>query len=95
MVNLDQLFYINSSRSGTFSCFLSSVYFVCLFVFFKINFSKTYFRNTIRVFNILEPDQVQRILGPNLGSNCFQKLSAGDISVRREPFSLFHHSVLI
>ena len=56
---------------GNFSCFLSSA------DFFKINyFQKNSFRNTIRVSNILDPDQVQHFVGPDLGPNYLQNLSA-------------------
>ena len=51
--------------------------FFCLLIFFsKSIFSKNYFRNTISVSNSLDPDQAQRYVGPALGLNCFQKLSA-------------------
>ena len=46
--------------------------------FFKINVSKIYFRNTIRVSNSLEPDQDRHYVGPDLGPNCLQRLSAED-----------------
>ena len=44
--------------------------------FFKTNFSKNSFRNTIRVSNSLDPDQDQRSVGPDLGPNYLQRLSA-------------------
>ena len=44
--------------------------------FQKSTFSKIYFRNTIRVSNSLDPDQTRRFVGPNLGPNCLQMLSA-------------------
>ena len=34
-----------------------------LLIFFEINFSKNYFRNTIRVSNRLDPDQTRRFVG--------------------------------
>ena len=40
-------------------------------------FSKNYFRNTIRVSDSLDQDQAGRSVGPDLGPNCLQKLSAG------------------
>ena len=49
-------------------------------IFFKINFLKNSFRNTIRVSNSLDPDQAQHFVGPDLGQNCLQKLSADDTS---------------
>ena len=62
---------------------LTRLFFV---VFFKINFfinnSKT-FSNTIRVINGLDPDQDRRYVGPDLGPNCLQILSADDNSRQR------------
>ena len=55
--------------------FLSSVDF-----FLKLTFSKKYFRNTIRVSNSMDPDQAQPFVGPDLGPNCLQRLSADDKS---------------
>ena len=34
--------------------------------------------NTIRVSNGLDPDQDQHSVGPDLGPNCLQRLSADD-----------------
>ena len=39
-------------------------------------FSKNSFRNIIRVSKNLDPDQVRRFVGPGLGLNCLQRLSA-------------------
>ena len=36
--------------------------------------------NTIRVSNSLDPDQVRLYVGPDLGPNCLQSLSADDTS---------------
>ena len=52
--------------------------FCSLLFFFKINFSKNSFGNTIRVSNSLDPDQARHSVGPDLGPNCLQKLSADD-----------------
>ena len=65
-----QLF--NSFHTGKF-CML----FCRLDIFFKLTFSKKSFRNTIRVANSLEPDQ---IVEPDLGPNCLQRISADDKS---------------
>ena len=46
--------------------------------FFKSTFSKNSFRNTIRVSNSLDPDQARQNVGPDLGPNCMQRLSADD-----------------
>ena len=50
--------------------------------FFNINFSKNSVRNTIIVSNGLEPDQDRQNVGPDLGPNCLQRLSADDKSCR-------------
>ena len=34
------------------------------------------FFNTIRVSNSLDPDQARQFVGPDLGPNCLQRLSA-------------------
>ena len=61
--------------TNVFLSFLSSTDF-----FLKSMFSKNYFRNTIRVSNSLDPDQVRHFVGPDLGPNCLQRLSADDTS---------------
>ena len=53
----------------------------CLLTFFfKINFFKKFFQDTIRVTNGLDPDQDRHFVGPELGPNCLQRLSADDKS---------------
>ena len=37
----------------------------------------------MRVSNILDPDQSQHFVGPDLGPNCLQRLSADDTSKQR------------
>ena len=54
--------------------------FCSLKIFFKINVFKTSYQNTIRVSNILDPDQAQHNVGPNLGPNCLRRLTADDTS---------------
>ena len=55
------------------------MFFVCrLLIFTKFTISKNSFTNTIRVPNSLDPDQVRRFVGPDLGLNCLQRLSADD-----------------
>ena len=56
-----------------FMPFLSSTEF-----FFKILFVSKFYRTTMRMSNILDPDQARHFVGPNLGPNCLQKLSAND-----------------
>ena len=59
--------------------FLSSADF-----FSKSTFLKNSFRNTIRVSNSLDPDQGRHFVGPDLGPNCLQSLSADDTSRQRD-----------
>ena len=54
--------------------FLKSVCFVCLFLFFF--FSKRSFGNISGVSSSLNPDHARRFVGPDLGPNCLQRLSA-------------------
>ena len=46
----------------------------------KLFFGKNSFMNTIRVANSLDPDQDRHFVGPDLGPNCLQRLSADDNS---------------
>ena len=39
-------------------------------IFFKINFFKSSFINTIKLSNSLDPDQARHYVGPDLGTNC-------------------------
>ena len=62
------------------------LFFCRLWIFFlkkkKLTFSKKKksFRNTIRVSNSLDPDQTWRFVGPDVGPNFLQRLSADDKS---------------
>ena len=47
-----------------------------LMIFFKTNFLKNSFRNTIRVSSSLDPNQARHFVVPDLGPNCLQRLSA-------------------
>ena len=52
-----------------------------LLIFFsKSTLKKTSIKDTIRVSNSLDPDQARHIVGPDLGTDCLQKLSADDTS---------------
>ena len=53
---------------------------VCCLSSSKSSFLKTSLRNTIKVLNGLDQDQAQHFVGPDLGRNCFQRLSADDTS---------------
>ena len=46
--------------------------------FSKLTFSKSSFRNTIRVSHNLDTDQDRHSVGPDLGPSCLQRLSAED-----------------
>ena len=66
--------YLTLCPSGKFI-----LLFCRLLIFFQIqHFHKNSLRNTIRVPNSLDPDQAGHSIGPDLGPNCLQKLSAGD-----------------
>ena len=63
---------------GNFLCFCR------LLIFFsKSTFLKYSFRNTRRESNSLDPDQARQIVGPDLGPNSLQMLSADDTSRQR------------
>ena len=51
--------------------------------FSKLTFSKNSIRNTISVANSLDPDQARHYVGPDLGPNCLQWLSADGTSRQR------------
>ena len=46
----------------------------------KLTFSKTSFRNTIRVSKVLDQDKDRHSVGPDLDPNCLKRLSADDKS---------------
>ena len=52
-----------------------------LLTFFKTLFFKNSFRNTTRGSKGLDPDQDRCFVIPGLGSNCLQRLSAGNKSL--------------
>ena len=60
----------------------ASFFVLCRF-FSKSKISKNSFRNTIRVSNSLDPDQARQNVGPDLGSNCLQRLAADGTSRQR------------
>ena len=47
-----------------------------LLTYSKLFFSKSSFCNTIRVSNCLDPYQARQNVGPDMGPNCLQMLSA-------------------
>ena len=72
---------------GILHAFLASADF---FLNRKKLFEKKYFRNTTRVSKSLDPDQARRFIGPDLGPDCLQKLSADDTSRQKSAFSHFN-----
>ena len=64
---------------------------ICLF-FSKSTFSNNSIRNTIRVSNSLDPDQTRHFVGPDLGPNCLQRLSADATNRQSYKISLSDHS---
>ena len=63
------------------ACWVIFLHFCCrLMIFFKIKFSKNSFRKTIRVSNSLDPNQDRHSVGPDLGANCLQRLTADEKS---------------
>ena len=52
--------------------------------FSKSSFSKNSFRNTIRVLNSIDPDQVRHFVRPDLGLNCLHRFSADDTRFKKE-----------
>ena len=58
--------------------------FCLMLIFFpKPIFSNNSFRNIISVSNNLDPDQARRFVGPVLGPNFLQRLSADDTRGQR------------
>ena len=55
---------------------LHAEYVIICWLLIKINFFKNSYRNTIRVSNILYPDQNRRSVGTELGPNYLQMISA-------------------
>ena len=55
------------------------MFFCFLLIFFKINFLEKILSGIPSVSNSLDPDQPRHFVGPDLGPNCLQKLSADHI----------------
>ena len=76
MLRINEIYALSKSSAllpTLFHAFLSSADFFS-------TFSKKCFRNTSRVSNNLDPDQIRRNVGPGLCSNCLQRLSVDDTS---------------
>ena len=51
------------------------------FCFFVVLGELTFFEKKIfSMSNSLDPDQARHLVGPDLGPNCYQRISADDIS---------------
>ena len=67
----------NKSRCGLNSLLITSHdYLSSAYFFSKLTFSKNSFRYTIKASKSLNPDQNRHYVGPDLGPNCLQRLSA-------------------
>ena len=79
--NVTKLFTVNALLAGKFFIFFlpSSD-----FVFILILFTKYSFKNTIRVSNSSGQVQARHFVGPNLGPNCLQGVSAYGTSRDKE-----------
>ena len=64
-------------------------------VFSKSTFLKNSYRNTTRVSNSLDPDQARHFVGPILGPNCLQRLTANDIISCSGPEEKLGHKFMI
>ena len=64
----------------------------CLLIFSKSTFPKKYFRNTISVSNSFDPERTLHSVGPDLGPNCLQRLSADGTSRLRVKEFLKHYN---
>ena len=84
---------------------MSAVFWVILHAFLLSSadfFQNQFFRknlpgNTLRVSNSFDPDQARHFVGPDLGLNCLQRLSADDtIRQRANPFlTHFQYSLIL
>ena len=54
-----------------------------MYIFTSNFFKKFVHEYHIRVSNRLDPDQTRHIVGPDLGLNCLQRLSADDTSKQK------------
>ena len=66
------------------ACWVFFPAFVIGWLFSKSTFSKNSFKNTIRVSNGWDSDQDRHFVGPDLGPNYLQRLSANDKSHHAE-----------
>ena len=73
------LVHLTLCMLGNFSCFCCPQ---LIFELFKMDFFKKFFSGTLPESNSLDPDQDSRSVGPDLGPNYLQTLSADDKSYR-------------
>ena len=73
-------------------CFHYTFTVYCCAIFY---FLDTEFFSTIRVSNRLDPDQTRHFIGPDLGPNCLQRLSADNKSCPWRAKSLIQYNLLI
>ena len=66
--------------AGHASLFFAYEKFFMPIFFFKINFFEKLLQEYHQCLNILDPDQDQHFVEPDLGPNCLQRLSADDTS---------------
>ena len=52
-------------------------------VFFKINFFVKFFQRIPSMLNSLDPDQARHFVGPDLGPNCLQRITADNTCGQR------------
>ena len=63
--------------------------------FFISTFSRDSFRITMRVANVMDQDQVRRLVGPGLDPNCLQWLSTDDTGRLRVNTTYIHVQLAI
>ena len=68
------------SLSLSMLCIFACFFVLCCF-FLESILKKKSFRNTIIVSNSKDPDLARHFVGPDLGPNCLQSLSADDFVV--------------
>ena len=86
------------SCKGLTLCLLgnfASLFVVCEFFYTISTFLKNYFRKTIKEWNNLDPDQAKCFVGPDLGPDCLQWLSADDTSRQRVKIDFHGSNVLL
>ena len=65
-------------HSLLFACWDIFQVFYRLLISLKFTILTTSFKNTMSDLNRVDPDRARRFVGPDLGPNCLQRLSADD-----------------